>query len=87
MVRNEKELEILDNKFDRDVKIYPRWFRLLIATDQWFSVLLWNSSQDETISSHIARRKAKGIDNFFDRVICSVLRKFENHHCIKSLGE
>ena len=80
MYRTKEQLEMLYNKFDRDVRVYPRWFRLLIATDQWFGVLLFNTSQDETISSYIGRTgKAKWL--------CWFLRKLEAKHCLKSLGE
>jgi len=87
MNRNKEELEVLFAKFDRDVMVYPRWYRLLIATDQWFGVLLWNTSMDETISSHIHRKKIKGTDNWFDNLACWFLRKIESKHCLKSLGE
>jgi len=87
MEKSKEELEILYAKFDRDVKKRTRLQRLLLATDQWFSVLLWNSSQDETISSHIHRRQEKHIANKFDKAVCWVLKKFESEHCLKSLGE
>ena len=79
--------EMLFKKFDNDVKKRSRIMRFLLVFDQMFNVLLWNGSQDETISSHIARRKAKGEDNFIDNIVCWFLRKIENKHCIKSLGE
>jgi len=87
MKRSPEELEILFAKFDRDVEVYPRWFRLLMATDQWFSVLIWNSSQDETISSHMYRRIQNGKSFWIERVICKLLRKIETSHCFKSRGE
>ena len=64
-----------------------RVLRLLLAIDQFFNVLLYNGSPDETISSHIYRRKMKGIDTWFDNALCCVLRKLGSKHCLKSLGE
>lgn len=82
MVRDE-----LIHKFEEDVKKRFRILRLLIALDQFFNVLLWNGSQDETISSHIARRIESGKDTWFDRRICCLLSKIESNHCSVSLGE
>lgn len=84
----DKEVQkVLLEKFDNDVKTKPRWLRLLIVVDQFFSVLLWNSSQDETISSHVGRRITEGKANWFDKVVCCALKKMENNHCKESLGE
>jgi hypothetical protein len=77
----------LYEKFENDMKKRSRALRFLLSLDQMFNVLLWNGSQDETISSHIHRRKMKGIDNTFDNIVCWFLRKLESKHCIKSLGE
>jgi len=77
----------LYTKFDNDVTKRSRAMRFLLVLDQMFNVLLWNGSQDETISSHIHRRKAKGINNIFDDAVCCFLRKIESKHCLKSLGE
>jgi hypothetical protein len=74
-------------KFDNDVAKRSRIMRLLLATDQWFNVLLWNGSQDETISSHIHRRQEKGIATKFDNLVCCMLKKLEHNHCEKSKGE
>ena len=82
-----KEQEVLFKKFDRDVKKRSRLLRLLLATDQWFSVLLWNSSQDETISSNIHRRQKANKANWFDNKVCYLLKKIESKHCLKSVGE
>ncbi len=77
----------LFEKFDNDVEKRNKFFRLLLSIDQFFNVLLWNGSQDETISSHIARRKQKKTNNKFDDLVCCFLKKLESKHCKKSLGE
>ena len=77
----------LISKFENDVKKRNRIFRLLLAIDQFFNVLIWNGSQDETISSHIGRKIKNGNANFLERLLCSFLKKFESNHCRKSLGE
>ena len=81
------ELQIMYQKFDRDVAKRSRTMRLLLATDQWFNVLLYNGSQDETISSHIHRRKLEGKATWFDKKLCCLLKKFEQNHCYESRGE
>jgi hypothetical protein len=83
----EIERKILAEKFDRDVQNRSRWKRLLLATDQWFAVLFWNASQDETISSHIYRKIQNNNATWFDKLLCKGLRKLDNQHCKKSLGE
>jgi len=82
-----KEVELLVKKFERDAKKRSRLFRFLLVFDQMFNVLLWNGSQDETISSHVGRRIAKGKANWFDKAVCCALKKMDNNHCKKSLGE
>jgi len=79
--------EILIKKFDEDVAKRSRLFRLLLATDQWFAVLLWNTSQDETISSHIGRKIEAGNASWFDKRLCKFLRFIETRHCLLSRGE
>ena len=74
-------------KFDNDMKKRNRTMRLLLVLDQMFNVLLWNGSQDETISSHIHRRQLNGTATWFDKKICCLLKKLESEHCLKSLGE
>ena len=74
-------------KFDNDMAKRSRIMRFILVLDQMFNVLLWNGSQDETISSHIHRRKMKGVDTWFDNLVCWFLRKIESQHCLKSLGE
>ena len=74
-------------KFENDVAKRSRGLRLLLAIDQLFSVLIWNSSQDETISSRVGRRIADGEAFWIEKKLCSVLRLFESKHCIKSEGE
>lgn len=77
----------LIQKFEEDVKKRSRLLRLLIVLDQLFNVLLWNGSQDETISSHIARRIESGKATWFDKKVCCLLKKLESNHCSVSLGE
>ena len=86
-MRTDEELKILFKKFDRDVDKRGRGFRFLLTLDQMFNVLLWDGSQDETISSHVGRRISDGRANKIDKVVCWVLDKLENRHCKKSLGE
>lgn len=86
-MRTEEELKVLYNKFDNDVKKRNRLFRFLLVLDQTFNVLLWNGSQDETISSHIGRRINSGKATWFDKKLCCLLKKLEYNHCNKSLGE
>jgi len=80
-------MEELYKKFDEDVKKRSRILRLLLTIDQFFNVLLWNGSQDETVSSHIRRKMDSNKANKFETWLCSVLRRFERNHCRKSLGE
>ena len=79
--------EILFKKFDRDMQRHSRLIRFLLVFDQMFNVLLWNGSQDETISSHISRRIDKGTDTWFDRLVCKGLKFIHSKHCIISRGE
>ena len=74
-------------KFEYDVQKRSRLKRFLLALDQLFNVLLWNGSQDETISSHIARRIESGKATWIDVTVCKFLRVFEAKHCKKSKGE
>lgn len=77
----------LIEKFENDVKKRSRIKRLLLVIDQLGNVLFWNGSQDETISSHIHRRIENGKATWFDKKLCCLLRKIDNNHCAKSLGE
>ena len=79
--------DILIDKFENDVKKRSRIKRLLLVIDQLGNVLFWNGSQDETISSHIHRRIEKGKANWFDKKPCCLLKKIENNHCAKYIGE
>ena len=79
--------EALQNKFKNDVAKRSRLNRLLLATDQWFNVLLWNGSQDQTISGHIHIRQIEGRATWFDNKVCCLLSKLEQNHCEKSKGE
>ena len=79
--------DILIAKFENDIKKRSRIKRLLLVIDQLGNVLFWNGSQDETISSHIHRRIENGKATWFDKKLCCLLKKIENNHCAKSLGE
>lgn len=80
-------VKIFVDKFNHDVKTRGRFFRFLLSLDQMFNVLLWNGSQDETISSHVGRRIKNGDANRFDKMVCCFLRKIESDHCKESLAE
>ena len=79
--------DVLYSKFEKDVKKRSRLKRFLLSLDQMINVLLWNGSQDETVSSHIYRRIENGNSTWFDRTLCRMLRKLEKSHCKKSEGE
>ena len=78
--------ELID-KFERDMNKRTRVMRFLLVLDQMFNVILWNGSQDETISSHIGRRIENGTATWFDKKLCCLLSKLDGNHCNKSLGE
>ena len=84
---SENDKVALYAKFDNDMKKRNRTMRFLLVLDQMFNVLLWNGSQDETISSHIHRRQLNGTATWLDKKICCLLKKLESEHCLKSLGE
>jgi len=81
------ELEELYEKFDNDVNKRSRVLRLLLSIDQFFNVLIWNGSQDQTISGHIGRRIEENKAIWIEKTICRVLRKLETSHCMKSRKE
>ena len=78
--------ELID-KFDRDVAKRSRLMRFILILDQMGNVLLWNGSQDETISSHIGRRIEADKATWFDKKLCCLLKKLDNNHCVNSRGE
>ena len=78
---------ILIEKFELDIEKRSRLNRFLLVLDQMFNVIFWNGSQDETISSHIHRRIESGKANWFDKKMCCLLKKLEDNHCAKSIGE
>ena len=80
-------LEELEKKFENDMQKRSRAKRLLLVFDQFLNVLLWNGSQDETVSSHLYRRIESGKATKFDKALCTFLQKIEAEHCLKSLGE
>ena len=84
---SENDKVALYAKFDNDMKKRNRAMRFLLVLDQMFNVLIWNGSQDETISSHIHRRQLNGTATWFDKKICCLLKKLESEHCLKSVGE
>ena len=77
----------LVSKFNNDMKKRTRLKRFLLVLDQMLNVILWNGSQDETVSSHIHRRIESGNATWFDKKLCCFLKMLENNHCEKSLGE
>ena len=77
----------LVEKFELDVEKRSRLNRFLLVLDQMFNVILWNGSQDETISSHIHRRIESGKATWFDKKLCCLLKKLEDNHCYESRGE
>ena len=79
--------DVLVEKFKRDVEKRTRGMRFLLVLDQMFNVLLWNGSQDETISSHIGRRIQAGNATWLDKKLCCLLSKLDNNHCAESKGE
>ena len=79
--------DILIDKFENDIKKRSRSKRLLLVLDQLLNVVFWNGSQDETVSSHIGRRIKAGKATWFDKKLCCFLKKLEDSHCNKSLGE
>ena len=79
--------DVLIQKFENDVKKRSRLFRFLLVLDQFFAVLFWNTSQDETVSSHIGRRIQAGNATWFDKRLCCLLKRLEDNHCNESLGE
>ena len=81
------EVEMLVRKFERDVAKRSRWFRFLLVADQMLNVVWLNGSQDETVSSHLGRKKADGTITWFQSKVCCMLRKIESKHCLKSRGE
>lgn len=82
-----EESELLFIKFDKDVETRSRLNRFLLALDQLLNVVFWNGSQDETISSHIGRRIEENKATWFDKKLCCFLKRLENNHCNKSIGE
>lgn len=74
-------------KFDNDIVKRSRAMRLLLVLDQMGNVIFMNGSQDETISSHIARKQALGTATKINNFICCLLQKIEKNHCNKSEGE
>ncbi len=79
--------EYLIRKFENDVKKRSRFNRFLLTLDQMCNVLIWNGSQDETVSSHIGRKIQENRANWFEKKLCCFLKFFESKHCKRSLGE
>jgi hypothetical protein len=78
---------LLIEKFENDIKKRTRLMRFFLVLDQMGNVIFWNGSQDETISSHLGRRIKKGKATWFDKRVCCFLKRLEQNHCDKSLGE
>jgi hypothetical protein len=79
-------IELIE-KFENDRKKRTRLMRFLLVLDQMLNVVIWDGSQDETVSSHIGRRIKKGEATWFDKKLCCFLKRLEKNHCNKSLGE
>lgn len=79
-------IELIE-KFENDRKKRTRLMRFLLVLDQMLNVVIWDGSQDETVSSHIGRRIQKGKGTWFDKRLCCFLKRLESNHCDKSLGE
>lgn len=79
-------LELI-KKFENDRKKRTRFMRVVLALDQLCNVIFWNGSQDETVSSHVGRRIENGEATWFDKKLCCFLKRLENNHCSKSIGE
>ena len=79
--------EQLIAKFETDMQKRSRFFRLLLVIDQFLNVLIWNGSQDETVSSHIGRRIKANKALRLEKWLCKLLGLLEASHCKKSLGE
>ncbi len=79
-------IELIE-KFENDRKKRTRLMRFLLVLDQMLNVVLWDGSQDETVSSHIGRRIEKNEATWFDKKLCCFLKRLEKNHCEKSLGE
>ncbi len=77
----------LIEKFENDKKKRSRFMRVVLALDQLCNVIFWNGSQDETVSSHIGRKIENGEATWFDKKLCCFLKRLENNHCNKSIGE
>ena len=77
----------LIEKFEEDKQKRTRLMRFLLVLDQMLNVVIWDGSQDETVSSHIGRRIENGEATWFDKKLCCFLKLFEDNHCNKSLGE
>lgn len=57
-----------------------KYIRLLLSIDQFFSVLIFNSSEDETISSWVGRnRSGKWQERFINWLFQ------DDQHCSKSI--
>ena len=86
-MKTSEEQKVLFAKFDRDIAKRTRLMRFILAVDQALNVVWLNGSQDETCSSHLARKRANGTITWFQSKVCCFLKKLESNHCTKSLGE
>ena len=68
-------------------KVKRRVENIIIGYDQFMQVLLYlgNYTPDETISGIIGRKVKDNSVNWFEMLICRVLRLFQTKHCIKSI--
>jgi hypothetical protein len=51
------------------------------------NVIFWDGSQDETVSSHIGRKIQNNKATWIDKKLCCFLKRLEDNHCFRSLGE
>jgi len=74
-------------KFEYDIKKRSYAKRVILAIDQLLNVIVWNGSQDETISSNVGRRIEAGKAYKVEKWLCTLLSKIQEKHCEKALGE
>ena len=65
----------------------PYYFRLLLAIDQLFNVLLLNGSEDHTISGRVGYKayKTKKKRWLFAEKVINTLFWFDKNHCYNSI--
>jgi len=74
-------------KFDKDIEKRSYLFRVILAIDQLFNVILFNGSQDQTMSGNIAKKQYENTSKWYHDYLCKILNVFESSHCWKSRKE